>query len=453
MNEEAAVEHVLEAWRANPFVVGDAARGLAEQAVSSCSMVAAATRLIDTGHLTRAKKLVLALGHREACRTPDAPEHVLAAMPAAVFDRLPRSRGGYLRVVMAAGRCHRALQALQGSSSAMADLRRRVWAACFGHSLRRALEMERVIRDHDVLLLGETGTGKELVAQALLAGRPGDSAGAPAPSASLNAAAVPETLVESELFGHVKGAFTGATESRAGRIRSADGGTLFLDEVGDLPTTTQVKLLRVIETNEVIPVGSDVVHRAEVRYVAATHKDLGAMVESRSFRQDLFERLAGNVVRLPPLRERPEDIPAIGEHFVRGYIGAGLTRDDDVDRLQSWLHAPTTRSYAWPGNVRELQNALRNLMLGLEPGLRGRRSATGPASSSETRIPDRVQRGVASLAEVRGWYVGEVMGRSEGNMSVAARVLGVDRTTVRRYVRGRSDLQSTSSETGSDAGG
>ena len=434
------MEHVLRAWRANPFEVDDDARAAAEAAARAWPMHDVAAALLRKGDVTRAKKLTLALGHRAACLEDADVERVRSAMPEVVFGRMPRPPSSYLRVVMAAGRCHAALRALRGGSAPMGLLRRQVWAACFGHSLRRALEMDRVIRDQDVLLLGETGTGKELVAAALLAGTPGDTSGMPAPSASLNAAAVPETVIESELFGHVKGAFTGATEARVGRIRTADGGCLFLDEVGDLPRTTQVKLLRVIETNEVHPLGSDATFAADVRYVAATHKDLEAMVEAGGFRQDLFERLAGNVIRLPPLRERPDDIPAIGEAFVASYVGQGLSRDDDVDRLRDWLRAPRTRAYAWPGNVRELQNALRNLMLGLDAGLRasgGRGPPAGPSAGDGP--PEPIRRGVASLQTVRRWYVGRVLEAAAGNMSVAAGILGVDRTTVRRYARAAAD--------------
>ena len=438
MDEHNALWSVLSRWRANPFALRveyiDEEQP-SEVAIRTWPMDALARRLLDRGDVIHAKKLVLALGHRMACRTDDRAR-VLAAMPD-IFDRLPRQRSEYLRVVMAAGRCYRALDRMQGASESMRRLREKVWGACFGHSLRRAMDMERVIRDHDVLLLGETGTGKELVAQAILAGAMGDETGGPAPKASLNAAAVPETLVESELFGHVRGAYTGATEARKGRIRSADGGCLFLDEVGDLPRTTQVKLLRVIETNEVHPLGSDATHHADVRYVAATHKALGAMVEAGRFRQDLFERLAGNVIRLPPLRERPEDMLEIGKTLVEQYLGAGLTEDDDAGRLLAWLESPLAHAYAWPGNVRELQNAIRNLMLGLGPGLRSEGTAQWSGAVAD-RMPPEIQRGEAPLQRVREWYIGRVADACDGNMTEAAKVLGIDRTTVRRYVSGPS---------------
>ncbi len=426
----AACNAVLAAWRANPFEADETQRHLAEQALELYQPRRLVAAMLDEGLPNRASKLVLALGHRRACAAPDSPDVALDCLPDRLFTRLPFKRGAYLRVAAAAGRCYFALDAMTGDSEAMRELRRQVWAACFGHSLRRALQMERVIRDHDVLLLGETGTGKELVANALLAGAPGPPDGSPAPRASLNAAAVPETLIESELFGHVKGAFTGATEARAGRIRSADGGCLFLDEVGDLPSNTQVKLLRVIETNEVHPLGSDKTAQVEVRYIAATHKDLVGMAERGEFRQDLYERMAGNIIRLPPLRERPDDIPAIGHAFVLRYLGAGLTDDDDVDRVDRWLRSPTTRAYPWPGNARELQNALRNLMLGLPAGLKG----STPKGAIGPEVPPAIAQGTAPMRSVRDWYLHFVLDRCEGNLSEASRVLGVDRTTVRRQL-------------------
>ncbi len=148
-------------------------------------------------------------------------------------------------------------------------------------------------------MLGETGTGKEAFARAVQLALPGGPDGRPAPSAALNAAAIPDTLVESALFGHRRGAFTGATEPRVGALRHAPCGTFFLDEVGDLPPHTQAKLLRVIETNEVFPLGADTPEPARVRYVAATHHDLERMIERGDFRRDLFGRLAGNVVPIP----------------------------------------------------------------------------------------------------------------------------------------------------------
>jgi transcriptional regulator with PAS, ATPase and Fis domain len=246
--------------------------------------------------------------------------------------------------------------------------------------------------------------------------------------AAINAATVPETLVESALFGHVKGAFTGAQDTRAGRLRIAHGGSFFLDEVGDLPSHTQIKLLRVMETNEVYPLGSDSPETVDVRYIAATHKDLEQMVEAREFRRDLFQRLAGNVIRIPPLRERPDDMVEIGVGFVRDYLGEAA--GSQLEHIEAWLHSEPARAYAWPGNVRELQNALRNLMLGLDPGIGG----TGAAETVDVSLPASVRDCEAPLESITDWYLQRVLEHCDGNFTLAAKVLEVDRSTVRRRI-------------------
>ena len=418
----------------NPFASDARALAVAEERLAGEDVAAHVLDLTGRGRIEDAKRVVLAAGHLAACATPDDPTAVLGedVLPAKAARALPRPRGAYLRVVMASARCRRALSQILGSSAITDRIRRETWAACFGDSLLHAVTLGQVIHDHDVLILGETGTGKEAIAHAIQAGTPGGDDGKPAPRSALNAAAVPETLIESELFGHVKGAFTGATESRMGRIRSAHRGSFFLDEVGDLPATTQVKLLRVIETNEVTPLGSDAHHVADVRYVAATHKDLPRMVEQGAYRRDLYERLAGNVIWLPPLRDRPEDIVEIGEAFVERQVPEGallLTRQ----RIRDWVRSREALEHSWPGNVRELQNALRNLMLGLPPGIG---HGVAPATKSlDDELPPRVRDCEASQAEVDDWYLARVLEHVEGNLTRAAHILGVDRTTVRRRAR------------------
>ena len=374
-----------------------------------------------------AGELVLAAAHAQS-QSGVADGSLLGEniLPRSIARRLPRPRTDYVRVAAAAGRCTRVLAGIRGTSQAMQRARRDAWAACFGESLRHALELERTIHDHDVLILGETGTGKELFARAMQLATPGGADGAPAPSSAINAAAIPETLVESELFGHARGAFTGATESRVGRLRSADGGSFFLDEVGDLPSSTQTKLLRVIETNDVYPVGSDTAYTVVIRYIAATHKDLEAMVERGDFRRDLFERLAGTILRVPPLRDRPEDILEIGRQLVATY----LPEDDTTRRLEieRWLRSSEARRHSWPGNVRELQNALRNLLLGLDPGLRRGTSTERPAWDA----PDPIRNFEATLHQVEAWYRTAVIEKHGGNLTRAARLLGIDRSTLRR---------------------
>jgi DNA-binding NtrC family response regulator len=410
----------------NPFVAARPANpALALRDLDLPALFDAALRRGDPGH---ASDLALAVAHAQI-QAGASPAALLdePILPRSLARRLPRPRADYLKVAAAAGRCERVLARIRGSSEAMQRARRHAWAICFGDTLRGALDLQRVIRDHDVLVLGETGTGKELFARAMQDAAPGGADGSPAPRAAINAAAIPETLVESELFGHVKGAFTGASETRSGRLRSADGGTLFLDEVGDLPSTTQVKLLRVIETNEVTPVGSDEAFTVDVRYIAATHRDLEGMVARGTFRRDLFERLAGNVLRIPPLRERPEDILEIGRGLADAYIP-----DQTAPRrtaIDAWLKSREARHHPWPGNVRELMNALRNLALGLEPGLRRSEVPAPPAAHG---APEAIRRFEAPLELVEAWYARGAVERAGGNLSQAARALAVDRATLRR---------------------
>jgi len=382
-----------------------------------------------------AERVVLAIAHARAHAAPDEPAHVLGpdVVSPSLSRSLPHSRAEYLAVAAAAARCYRALQVLQGDSAAMSRVRHATWAACFGDSLLHALVLARIIHDHDVLIFGETGTGKEAVANAIQEGCIGPKDGSPAPRAALNVAAFPETLVAAELFGHVKGAFTGASDTRIGRVRSAFGGSLFLDEVGDLPPSTQVKLLRVIETDEVSPLGSDRTYQGSCRYVAATHKDLEGMVATGEFRRDLYERLAGNVIRLPPLRDRPEDIASIGRAFVARHLPAGALASTRR-RIETWLDSEEARRHTWPGNVRELQNALRNLLLGLDPGLDAAHVRADAAADLEA-LPASFRECRATMDQLTGWYVQRVLEHTDQNVAHAARILAVDRTTVRRRAR------------------
>src|SRR5438045_2581010 len=209
--------------------------------------------------------------------------------------------------------------------------------------------------DSTVLILGESGTGKELVAQALHH----NSLRKKGPFVAVNCAAVPATLVESELFGHVRGAFTGATDRRIGRFEQADGGTLFIDEIGDFDLTLQPKLLRVLETFTLTPVGGHEDRKVNVRVIAATSRDLRKMVEEGSFREDLYYRLNVVQIILPQLRQRPDDIPILVEHFLKEittnkHATAKRIAPEVLRRFQT---------YRWPGNVRELHNTLESMMV------------------------------------------------------------------------------------------
>jgi DNA-binding NtrC family response regulator len=224
-------------------------------------------------------------------------------------------------------------------------------------AMRRVMaQVERVAASETrVSILGETGTGKELVARALHERSPR----AQGPFITLNCAAVPAELIESELFGHEKGSFTGAAGRHIGKFEQADKGTIFLDEIGDMPLPMQAKLLRVLEEGEVERIGGDKPIRVDVRVVVATHRDLEAQVKAGKFRQDLFHRIHVFPLVLPPLRERADDIPPLIEHFAK-----------QVSALNGWKTLPFTddamralQSYAWPGNVRELRNIVERLLL------------------------------------------------------------------------------------------
>ncbi len=212
----------------------------------------------------------------------------------------------------------------------------------------------------NVLITGDSGTGKEVVAKAVHYGGPRASG----PFVTINCAAIPETLLESELFGHVKGAFTGATSSRTGRFAQADGGTLFLDEIGDMPLALQAKILRCIQEKTVEPVGSHSSRKVDVRIIAATNQDLAAAIGRGSFRQDLYYRLNVYPIALPPLRERKEDIALLAEHFAAKF--ASEMGKSPVVFTPEALRA--MRDYAWPGNVRELENCVERLSIVMPGG-------------------------------------------------------------------------------------
>ena len=223
-------------------------------------------------------------------------------------------------------------------------------------------DVERVApMDSTVLVLGETGTGKELIARAVHSMSPRDGR----PFVKLNCAAIPFDLLESELFGHEKGAFTGAIAQKIGRFEMADTGTLFLDEIGDLPLALQPKLLRVLQEQEFERLGSATTHRINVRLVAATHRDLVDMVRRNEFRSDLYYRLNVFPILLPPLRERRQDIPQLVSHFVGIYSRRMNKQIDHIS--QETMDAFT--SYAWPGNVRELQNLIERAVIRSNDGV------------------------------------------------------------------------------------
>ena len=281
--------------------------------------------------------------------------------------------------------------------------------------------------DGRVLIYGESGTGKELVARALHV----QSNRASAPFVEVNSAAIPEELIESELFGHVKGAFTGATSAKKGKFELADGATLFLDEVADMSQKVQAKVLRVLEEQRFEPVGSGTSVRVDVRVLAATNKRLDIEIEQGNFRADLFYRLNVIPFELPPLRERLEDVPQLTEHFNQRFsIAYGKKpkrfEPDAVDALQS---------YSWPGNVRELRNTVERVVImnsKLKVGA-GDLPAVGgeepPAASF--RFPSFKEATDAYHRE----FIQRKLAEADGNVSRAAELMGVDRSHLYRRMR------------------
>ena len=282
--------------------------------------------------------------------------------------------------------------------------------------------------DSTVLITGETGTGKELIARAIHKRSPRASR----PFAGVNCAAIPQNLIASELFGHEKGAFTGALHQRAGRFELAERGTIFLDEVGDLPAETQVALLRVLQEREFERVGGNQPIRAEVRVIAATNRDLQTAIAARKFRSDLFYRLNVFPLEMPPLRERREDIPLLVEYFVDRYASKAGKKIRSVHRNTLDL----LQSYPWPGNIRELQNVIERAVIVSDSDtlcvggswLSRTPVSRPPASQSLARRPQAEEKQIieAVLAETRG--------RVSGPSGAAAK-LGVPASTLESKIR------------------
>jgi len=303
-------------------------------------------------------------------------------------------------------------------------------------------EIGRVARtEMTVLLMGESGTGKELVARAIHV----NSARTRGPFVTVNMAAIPRDLMESELYGHEKGSFTGAVERRPGKFELASGGTLFLDEIGEMPIELQAKLLRVLQEREVDRVGGSRPMPVDVRIVAATNADLARSVEEGRFRRDLYYRLAVVPIRLPPLREREADVVLLARHYLAKYgeqfRGRALSLGKDAE--------PLLLAHPWPGNVRELQNVIQRALLKL-PGARLRarelaallpagtvsdRGLTGLVDQLLDAPPPEGGRHAAAVAAIEAPLIAAAMARTKGNQLRAAELLGMNRNTLRERMR------------------
>lgn len=269
-----------------------------------------------------------------------------------------------------------------------------------------------------VLITGESGTGKEVLARLVHQNSPRKNG----PMVAVNCAAIPDTLIESELFGHVKGAFTGAVSNRKGRFQTAAQGTLFLDEIGDLKMEMQAKLLRAIQEREVEPIGSDRKEKVDVRLIAATNKDLQEAIAAKHFREDLYYRLGVIPLHIPPLRERREDVPALVEHFLKKIGAPPDVRFSDRALIRM-------KEYSWPGNIRELQNVIeRSVILRKGPVIE-ETDLSLPLFSGQSgngAIPEIPPEGL-SLEEVEKGLVEKALKISNGNRSEAARLLKIPR--------------------------
>jgi two-component system, NtrC family, response regulator HydG len=302
-------------------------------------------------------------------------------------------------------------------------------------AMRRLYELvERVAPSPAaVLVRGESGAGKELVARAIHELGPRRDK----PFVAVNCTALPEALLESELFGHARGAFTGATAARAGLFAEASGGTLFLDEIGDMASALQSRLLRVLQEGEIRPIGTDSARHVDVRVIAATHQDLEAKIEAGVFRADLFFRLDVVPLRVPPLRERLDDLPLLAEHFLRQ--ARQRNPQTNVERIGRDVMTALSR-YPWPGNARELQNLVERMVVvsaNVELTLADL-AELAPKIAHGTEHFSLPRDRLATLREVEDEYIEWMIEQCAGNKTRAAERLGIDKATLHRRARQRT---------------
>jgi two-component system response regulator HydG len=367
-------------------------------------------------------------------------EEAVSAMKDGAYDFLTKPFRGeqLLKIVTKALERRDLIRQNQALRKQLDDLRAHGQLIGASPAFRRTMELVDQVADSSatILLHGESGTGKELLARRIheLSSRRAD------PFVALNCAALPEALLESELFGYEKGAFTGATGRKEGRFELADGGTLFLDEVADLSLVTQPKVLRVLQSGEFEHLGGTRTTKVDVRIVAATNADLTQMVREKRFREDLYYRLNVITVTVPPLRDRHEDIPLLALHFVRHYAAKnnraleGFTQEA-LDRLEG---------YSWPGNIRELENVIERAVVLARDSLVG--VGDLPEEVRGASIRDVVSRAIASLVrmgtpfgEVERRMLDEALRVTGGNKTRTAQLLGIDVRTVSRKLERQED--------------
>ena len=285
-----------------------------------------------------------------------------------------------------------------------------------------------------VVILGESGSGKELVAQSIhdLGNR------VSGPFIAINCGAIPDTLLENELFGSTRGAFTDSRQDRRGALSRADGGTLFLDEIGDISPAFQVKLLRFLQDGIVTPLGAEKSHRVDVRLIAATHRDIKRLVADGRFREDLYYRLAGYEIAVPPLRERASDLPLLVDHF-RRRIAAEMKRDSIPGPSQAVLDV--LAAHRWPGNVRELEQVIRRTIIDsgalVDPGAAANalRDIAPSAEAQPAAVSAPAEEELVSLDEAEKRHIVAVLRATGGNQTQAAFILGIERKTLARKIK------------------
>jgi len=364
-------------------------------------------------------------------------EEAVKAMKEGAYDFLtkPFQRAQLLRLIRQALERRDLIQQNRALQQRLDDLLQQGAVIGSSPAFRRMMTLLEQVAGSSatVLVQGESGTGKELVARTIHA----RSARSRGPFVAVNCAALPETLLESELFGYEKGAFTGAAGRKEGRFELADGGTLFLDEVSDLSAVTQPKILRVLQEGEFERLGGTKTLRVDVRIVAATNQGLAQMVREKRFREDLYYRLNVITMTVPPLRERSEDIRVLAQHFLRVYAAKNNRRlegftDDAIRRLEA---------YAWPGNVRELENVIERGVV-LTQGALMDMTDLPPEIAGATPLPEGVLsiRIGTPLAEVEARLLEETLRATKGNKTLTAKLLGIDPTTVLRKLK-RQDEQ------------
>jgi two-component system, NtrC family, response regulator HydG len=367
-------------------------------------------------------------------------EEAVSAMKDGAYDFITKPfRGDQLvKLVTKALERRSLIQQNKALQQQLDDLRAKGQAIGASPAFRRMLSLVEQVAESSatVLIQGESGAGKELVARTIHE----RSARRNRPFVAVNCAALPETLLESELFGYEKGAFTGAAGRKEGRFELADGGTLFLDEVGDLSLVTQPKILRVLQEGEFERLGATRTVRVDVRIVTATNRDLGQMVKDKRFREDLYYRLNVITVTVPPLRERRDDIRLLAQHFLRVYAAKNNRRlDGFADEAMARLEA-----YPWPGNVRELENVIERGVVLARGTLLDVGDLPEEISGAESRGEGPLAQAITALvgtplADVERRLLDETLRVAKGNKTLTAKLLGIDVRTVARKLERQED--------------